>query len=75
MTSYLSGDVDKSVPRYRGILAEHLQIEQRTLAITVIELVLTDANKTHKKCNNLFTYLILYLTLKAAAISTTVTLP
>ena len=40
MLSYLASDVDKSVPRYGVVLAEHFQIQQCTLAVAVVELVL-----------------------------------
>jgi len=40
LTLYLASDVDESIPRYNSFLAEHLQVQQRTLTITVVELVL-----------------------------------
>jgi len=65
--TYLSSNVDECVPRYCSFFAEHLQVEQRTLAITVIELVLCVANKT-QQLTYLFiwAYLLHHLSLKAA---------
>ena len=44
---YLARDVDESIPRYCAFDTEHLQVQQRTLAVTVIELILCHTNNDH----------------------------
>ena len=38
--THLSSDINEGIPGYMALLTEDLQIQERTLTITVIELVL-----------------------------------
>ena len=46
--SDLAGDVDEGVPRDLSLRTEHLQVQQGTLAVAVVELVLKLTVKTNQ---------------------------